>query len=450
MDFLGGAEDGRFYFLKNPRGEMKAALGLDFGTESVRAVLVDLRGREAGLRRWRSIRTGRSSSRSPARRRSCRRTTRCSIRTTGSTPPRRPPAPRCGRRSDARRCIGIGVDFTSCTMLPAMRDGTPLCLLKAFAAEPLAWPKLWKHHGAQAQTDRINAVAREARRRVFSLATAGSSGSSGFFRKCSRRSSTRRASTTPRRCGSKRAIGSCGSSSAVAAESLPRSTCQAGYKGMWSATDGYPAEDFLRAVNPKFARVVQDKMPGRLLAPGVARGRTHSGDGEEVRPARRHAGQRGDHRRARRRARRGCGGAGHARHGDGHQLLPHAEQRSGAHRPRRRGRREGRHPARLLRLRDRPGRRRRRLRLAAQAHRPARFHHARSRSRRAAAGRGWRALRRLVQRLPHAAHGWFACTAPSPDSRCITRRRIFTARCSRHRRSACAGSSSCSARTACR
>ena len=48
-----------------------------------------------------------------------------------------------------RRDFGIGVDFTSCTMLPARRDGTPLCLVEAFAGEPLAWPKLWKHHGAQ-------------------------------------------------------------------------------------------------------------------------------------------------------------------------------------------------------------------------------------------------------------------------------------------------------------
>ena len=56
------------------------------------------------------------------------------------------------------------------------------------------------------------------------------------------------------------------------AATLPRSTCQAGYKGMWSADDGYPSEDFLRAVHPGFARVVTDKMPGRLLAPGVSAG----------------------------------------------------------------------------------------------------------------------------------------------------------------------------------
>src|SRR5207244_4004887 len=57
--------------------------------------------------------------------------------------------------------IGVGVDFTSCTMLPAVGDGTPLCLLDKFRSIPLAWPKLWKHHAAKDQTDRINQMARE-------------------------------------------------------------------------------------------------------------------------------------------------------------------------------------------------------------------------------------------------------------------------------------------------
>ena len=57
--------------------------------------------------------------------------------------------------------IGIGVDFTSCTMLPCRGDGTPLCLDPKFASIPLAWPKLWKHHGAKAETDRINQIASE-------------------------------------------------------------------------------------------------------------------------------------------------------------------------------------------------------------------------------------------------------------------------------------------------
>jgi len=51
--------------------------------------------------------------------------------------------------------IGIGIDFTSCTMLPTTADGTPLCLLEDLRGEPHAWVKLWKHHAAQPEADRI-------------------------------------------------------------------------------------------------------------------------------------------------------------------------------------------------------------------------------------------------------------------------------------------------------
>ncbi len=55
--------------------------------------------------------------------------------------------------------LGIGIDFTACTVLPTLEDGTPLCLLGEFAVRPHAWVKLWKHHAAQGQADRINALA---------------------------------------------------------------------------------------------------------------------------------------------------------------------------------------------------------------------------------------------------------------------------------------------------
>jgi L-ribulokinase len=45
---------------------------------------------------------------------------------------------------DPDRVIGIGIDFTACTMLPTKADGTPLCFLDAYRREPHAWVKLWK------------------------------------------------------------------------------------------------------------------------------------------------------------------------------------------------------------------------------------------------------------------------------------------------------------------
>ncbi|MFV2174926.1 ribulokinase [Actinomadura sp. LOL_016] len=55
--------------------------------------------------------------------------------------------------------VGIGTDFTACTVLPTTADGTPLC--EVHPDRPHAWPKLWKHHAAQPHADRINALAAE-------------------------------------------------------------------------------------------------------------------------------------------------------------------------------------------------------------------------------------------------------------------------------------------------
>lgn len=156
-------------------------------------------------------------------------------------------------------------------MLPTRRDGTPLCLVEKFAREPLSWPKLWKHHGAQAQTERINQIARE-RHEPFLQRYGGTIGLEWFFPKM-----LETLEHAPRIFAAAEVWVEAGDwfvwqLVGGAAEMLPRSTCQAGYKGMWSATDGYPSEDFLRAVHPKFERVVIDQMPGRLLAPGVSAG----------------------------------------------------------------------------------------------------------------------------------------------------------------------------------
>ncbi len=55
---------------------------------------------------------------------------------------------------DPARIEGIGTDFTASTPLPVLRDGTPLCELPGYRGRPHAYPKLWKHHAAQAQAER--------------------------------------------------------------------------------------------------------------------------------------------------------------------------------------------------------------------------------------------------------------------------------------------------------
>ena len=61
----------------------------------------------------------------------------------------------------ASEVVGIGTDFTACTVLPTYADGTPMCADVELAGRPHAYVKLWKHHAAQSHADRINALAHE-------------------------------------------------------------------------------------------------------------------------------------------------------------------------------------------------------------------------------------------------------------------------------------------------
>ena len=102
-------------------------------------------------------------------------------------------------RAERRRpadVIGIGIDFTACTMLPTHAPTARRCAsCPSCASNPHAWVKLWKHHAAQPEADRINAPAREHGRAVAGalrrqdLVASGSSP-----RPC--RSSTRRPRST--------------------------------------------------------------------------------------------------------------------------------------------------------------------------------------------------------------------------------------------------------------
>jgi L-ribulokinase len=61
----------------------------------------------------------------------------------------------------AAEIIGISTDFTACTILPTLPDGTPLSEVDGYRDRPHAYVKLWKHHAAQRQADRINALAHQ-------------------------------------------------------------------------------------------------------------------------------------------------------------------------------------------------------------------------------------------------------------------------------------------------
>ena len=55
--------------------------------------------------------------------------------------------------------IAMGIDFTASTMLPIDENGTPLCEKEEYKDEPYAYVKLWKHRTATAEADEITATA---------------------------------------------------------------------------------------------------------------------------------------------------------------------------------------------------------------------------------------------------------------------------------------------------
>jgi L-ribulokinase len=247
------------------------ALGLDFGTESVRALIVDLDGREcaSAVVRYKHGQILDQLPTSQAKLPADYALQHPQDWIDSAAAAVKKALKQAGNIKD--QVIGIGVDFTSCTMLPTLQDGAPLCEQKEFAKQPLAWPKLWKHHGAKSQTDRINQVSRR-RKESFLNRYGGIIGLEWFFPKIletlEEAPAVYDATDVWLEAGDWYIWQLVGGDAAE----LPRSTCQAGYKAMWSKADGYPSSSFFRALNPKMAKVVTDKMPGRLVAPGEMAG----------------------------------------------------------------------------------------------------------------------------------------------------------------------------------
>lgn len=168
---------------------------------------------------------------------------------------------------DPADVVGVGIDFTACTMLPTTADGTPFSLLPEYRRRPHAWVKLWKHHAAQPEADRINAVARE-RGEAWLPRYGGKISSEWFYSK---------------------ALQILDEAPDIyhAADRLiegadwvvwrltgveTRNSCTAGYKAIWSKAEGFPAADYFAGLDPGFANVVDEKMSREIRPIGERAG----------------------------------------------------------------------------------------------------------------------------------------------------------------------------------
>jgi L-ribulokinase len=168
---------------------------------------------------------------------------------------------------DPSDVVGIGIDFTACTMLPTTSDGTPLCTLPEYRRRPHAWVKLWKHHAAQPEADRINAVARE-RGEDWLPRYGGKISSEWFYSKA-----LQILDEAPETyAAADRLIEAADWVVWQLTGVETRNNCTAGYKAIWSKRDGFPTDAYFAALDPLFERVVDEKMSRRISFIGQSAG----------------------------------------------------------------------------------------------------------------------------------------------------------------------------------
>lgn len=163
--------------------------------------------------------------------------------------------------------VGVGVDFTACTVLPVKADGTPLCFIEKYRNRPNAWIKLWKHHAAQEEANRLNAIA-EKRGEKFLKRYGGKISSEWMIPKI-----WQTVNEDPE-------VYDAADRFIEAADWVvwqltgreTRNTCTAGYKAIWHKHEGYPSNDFFKALHPKMEKLVDTKLLRTLLPVGTKAG----------------------------------------------------------------------------------------------------------------------------------------------------------------------------------
>ncbi|WP_223066152.1 ribulokinase [Paenibacillus caui] len=163
--------------------------------------------------------------------------------------------------------IGIGIDFTSCTILPTDGSGIPLCVNEQWKHRPHSWVKLWKHHAAQPEADEITALA-ASRKEHFPNQYGGKISSEWMFPKLLEvlrdDPEVYEAADLWLEAGDWMVFRLTGE--------LSRSSSTSGFKALWSKREGYPDPHFLSMLDPRLANAAQTKLRGKILPLGAKAG----------------------------------------------------------------------------------------------------------------------------------------------------------------------------------
>jgi L-ribulokinase len=247
----------------------KVAIGLDFGTESGRAVLVDVTDGSEVATAVCSYKDGVIDGALPNTDTPLpsdfalqnpadyftvlRETIPAVLREAGA---------------EAEDVIGIGIDFTACTMLPVDAAGTPLCFQPEWRNNPYAWPKLWKHHAAQPEATRLNATAVE-RGEAWLQRYGGKVSSEWLIPKIwetlNKAPEVYEAADRYLEAADWIVLQLTGEER--------RNSCTAGYKALWNKREGYPSDEFFAALDPRLRNVVDEKLSREVYPLGQRAGR---------------------------------------------------------------------------------------------------------------------------------------------------------------------------------
>ncbi len=162
---------------------------------------------------------------------------------------------------DKRDIVAIGTDFTACTMIPCKSDGTPLCFLDEYKHDPHSWVKLWKHHAAQYEANRLNEIA-EQRGDEWLKNYGGKISSEWAIPKLMQI------------CDEAPEIYKAMDRWIEAADWIvwmmtgveTRNSCTAGYKAIWNKRRGYPSKEFFKSLDPMLENCVEEKL-GTVITP---------------------------------------------------------------------------------------------------------------------------------------------------------------------------------------
>lgn len=163
--------------------------------------------------------------------------------------------------------IGIGIDFTACTMMPVSKDGKVLCQMGEFRNNPHAWTKLWKHHAAQSEANKLNEIAKE-RREDFLQRYGGKISSEWLIPKI-----WQILNEAPEIYNEADKFMEATDWVTMQMTGVDiKNSCTAGYKAIWNKKTGYPSKEFFKALDSRLENLVEEKLNSKIVSIGSKAG----------------------------------------------------------------------------------------------------------------------------------------------------------------------------------